>query len=860
MTPERWEQIERIYHQALEQAPEDRAAFAADACAGDGELHREVVSLLASHDQAASFIEAPPEDVVAGMMAEEQAQSMIGRTLGHYKIHSLIGAGGMGEVYRAHDTRLDRDVAVKILPEHSDGDPEAMRRFEREARAVAALSHPNIMAIHDFGTEEGVSYAVMELLEGETLRDRLKRSSLAWREAVKTGIAITEGLAAAHAKGIIHRDLKPENLFLTADGQVKILDFGIARIKHVVAPDTETLTATTTRPGLVMGTLGYMSPEQLRGETADAPSDIFSFGCVLHEMLSGHRPFARNTTAEMIAAILNEEPSPLAEAVKGIPEDLARVVEHCLEKRPADRFQSARDLAFDLKSLLGSGEIAKSTAAIATPRIHFTARPGTWIGIAAAVVTLALAASFYLIGGRNKTIDSIAVLPLVNLSGDANLEYLSDGIAESLINSLSQLPRLRVMARGTVFSFKGKEVDPRKVGQELDVRVVFTGRVALRGDTLNIQADLVNAADGSQIWGDRYVRKLSDILAIQEEITKHISEKLRLKLTGAEQQRLTRRHTTNTEAHQLYLKGRHQWGKSNEEGLRKSIEYYNQAIELDPTYALAYVGLADTYFILSNIYLPPKEAMPRSRAYAMKAVEIDDSIGEAHAALASVKTFYDWEWEEGERAFKQAIDLNPGYAPVHNQYGVHLVYLKRFEEAQSEMDRARELDPLSPYVHVGTVWPVLFARKYDQAIERLHRIIALNPEFANAHINLGWAYAWKGMNEEAIAAFDKAKSLENIWQNLSALGYAYAKAGRMDEARKVLAELRERARREHVSEYGLAMVYAGLGEKDRAIDELQKAYDARDEYMPFLNVDPFFDSLRSDPRFIGILRRLNLPQ
>ncbi len=428
MTPERWQQIERLYHDALELALGQRAAFLDQACAGDDALRREVESLLASHDEAASFIEKLPDDVAAGMIAEEQAHSMIRRTLGHYQLQSLIGAGGMGEVYRARDLRLDRDVAVKILPEHLADNPEALRRFEREAKAVAALSHPNILSIFDFGTEQSVNYAVMELLEGETLRARLTRAALGWREAVEVGIPIAEGLAAAHAKGIIHRDVKPENIFLTSDGQVKILDFGIARVKHVVSADAKTLTAAaeTTKPGTVIGTIGYMSPEQVRGEQADAPSDIFSLGCVLYEMVSRRRPFERKTGAEIIAAILNEEPPPLTGLEKSAPAELERIIRHCLKKKPEERNQSARDQASDLKAITGGGQ------AISAPALKRRRLPVAWLAAALLMALVGLGMWLYFSVGRESAIDSLAVLPLVNASGDESAEYLSDGITGSL--------------------------------------------------------------------------------------------------------------------------------------------------------------------------------------------------------------------------------------------------------------------------------------------------------------------------------------------------------------------------------------------------------------------------------------------
>jgi len=860
MTPERWQQIEQLFHAAAECPCDQRLAFLDRACGGDEDLRREVEALLASSDEAESFIEAPPEEL-AGVLAHERAAAMAGRQLGHYQLLALLGAGGMGEVYRARDTQLDREVAVKILPPHLAQNAEALARFKREARAVAALSHPNILTIYDFGTEQGVSYAVMELLAGETLRARLSRTSVPWREAVEIGIAVAEGLAAAHAKGITHRDLKPENLFLTSAGQVKILDFGLARVKPVVAAEAQTLTSTvaeTTKPGVVMGTFGYMSPEQVRGEVAEAPSDLFSLGCVLYEMISGQRAFARATPAETLAAVLKEEPPALVGAGKEIPREVEQVIRHCLAKSASERYQSGRELAADLKGVLSGGRVSPSAPALG--------RPGwgraVWLGAAVVSLLLGLAVARYLVSGRGEAIDSLAVLPLVNASGDAEVEYLSDGITENIINNLSQLPQLRVMARTTAFSYKGKEVDPRKVGQELNVRAVFTGKLVQRGDTLSLQADLVKTADGSQLWGERYIRQFSDLLALQEEIARHISESLRLKLSGGERQRLAKRHTTNIEAHQLYLKGRYHLGKFSEEGEKKALEYFKQAIDLDPNYALAYAGLADVYVFLSDDYLLPKEAMPRARAAAQKALELDEMLAEAHAALAMVKYQYDWEWAEADRAFKRALELNPGYALAHNDYGNFLVVMGRFAEAQTEMDRARELDPLSPYFHVGTVWPAYFAGQYDQAIAQLRRIVALNPDFPNAYLNLGWAYARQGMNEEAIAALHKARSLnlnENEWwATIAYLGHAYAKAGQREGAQKALAELQELAKRGQGSEYGLAIVYAGLGEKDQALAALERAYQMRSTYLPLLKVEPFFDSLRSDPRFTDLLRRMNL--
>ncbi len=855
MTPERWQQVEELLQAALDRAPGERTAFLAASCAGDDELRREVESLLACEGQAEQLAETPPADLAAGLLAEGQA--MAGRTLGHYRLAVLLGAGGMGQVYHARDLRLDRNVAIKILPEHLANNVEALRRFEREAKAIAALSHPNILAIHDFGIEQGVSYAVMELLEGETLRSRLTRAALPWREAVEIAAAVAEGLAAAHAKGIIHRDLKPENIFLTANGQVKILDFGIARVKRVVSPEAESLISTqteTTRPGAVIGTISYMSPEQVRGEEADAPSDIFALGSVLYEMVSGERPFQRETTAETIAAILKETPPALTRTGKRVPQELEHMIQHCLAKGASERPQSEHDLALDLRAISSLNE---RSLAPWRPRIG----PAAWIGTLVLMAIVGLVVWLYRGGWREPAIDSIAVLPLVNAGGGEEAEYLSDGITEAVINNLSQLPQLkRVIARGTVFTYNGKEVDPRKVGQELNVRAVFTGRLVQRGTTLNIQADLVNVATGAQLWGDSYRRQLSDVLLLEDEIARQISEKLRLKLTGEQQQRLTKRYTENIEAHYLYLKGRHHWNKFTEEGLKESIKYFNQALDRDLNYALANVGLADAYYSLSSMYLPPSEAMPKSQAAAMRALQIDENLAEAHAALAVVRIFYDWDWAQGEQAFRRAIALNPSYASAHNLYGNFLVYMNRLDEAQVEMNRACELDPLSPFNDVGAAWPVLFRRQYDEAIEQLKKIIALNPDFPNAHTSLAWAYAFKGMYDEAAAAINKARSLDDSWANLALQGEIFGMAGKRDEARTVLAKLQDRAVRAHVAESGFAWVYAGLGEKEKALASLEKGYQSRDEQMLMIGIYPGFDRLRSEPRFVNILRSMRFPE
>jgi len=546
-----------------------------------------------------------------------------GAKLGPYTLVAVIGAGGMGEVFRALDPRLGRHVAIKVLPEHLSHDPQALARFELEAKAVAALSHPNIVAIFDVGNDQGINYVVTELLEGESLRSRIKRGPVPWKEAVDLGIAIVEALAGAHSKDLIHRDLKPDNVFLTHDHRVKLLDFGIARWKPHVQTQDDGSVLTRTLAGTVMGTVGYMSPEQVRGEPADAPSDIFSFGCVLYEMVTGKRAFHCGSPVETMAAILNERPIPPGNLHVHLPIDLDHIIASCLEKEPKGRFQDAPALVAALKAIEEGGTASG------------TANP---------------------LPAADGAVNSIAVLPFTNASSNPDLEFLTDGITESLINSLSQLRGMRVVARTTVFKYKGKQIDPETAGRALRVRAILTGRVAQRGESLNVQCELVDVQEGSQLWGQQYHHKLTDIFVVQETIAREITKKLKLKLTREKMQRLTRRYTEDSEAYQLFLKGRYYWNKRTPEWMRKGIENFHLAIQKDPGYALAYAGLADCYALLGSYgALSPKDAFQKARSSALKALEIDKTLAEAHTALAFAQGFYEWDWRGGRARF-QACD------------------------------------------------------------------------------------------------------------------------------------------------------------------------------------------------------------
>ncbi len=865
MNSERWQEIERLYYTVLEREPDERAAFLESVCAGDEDLRREVVSLLAASEQIGSFMEPPADAIAAETPASAPQLSMNGQMLGHYRILSLLGRGGMGEVYLGEDTTLGRKVALKLLPAPFTSDEERLRRFEQEARAVSALNHPNIITIHEIGQVNGTHYLVTEHVEGETLRQRTERERLTLSRALDIAGQVASALAAAHAAGIAHRDIKPENVMVRPDGLVKVLDFGLAKLAEPsemlgsrpesgVNRRTLTEASLNTAAGMVMGTVGYMSPEQVRGEETGPTSDIFSFGCVLYEMVTGQRAFARQTAAETMEAILQDEPPEIASSDQDVPDELERVIRHCLEKSPAERFQSARDLSSALREIWSGSNLVKSRSA--PTRSH--ARPAVWVAMA---IVLLLLGVVYLLTGRAETIDSVAILPFANEGANPDAEYLSDGIAESIINSLSQLPKLRVMASSTVFRYKGQEVDPRKAGQDLRVDAVLTGNLFQRGETLIIKAELVRVSDGTQLWGDEYRRKSSDALAVQEDIAKQISEKLRLRLTSDEQKRLTKHYTENAEAYRFYLKGRYYWNKRTPESLNKGIEYFQQAIDNDPSYALAYAGLADSYSLLGSTTggLSPRENFPKARAAALKALEIDDALAEAHAALALVRLRYDWDWPAAEREIKRAIELNPNYATTYQWYANYLAIMGRLDEAIAEEKRAQELDPLSLNINTIVARRFYDARQYDQAIEQCQKTLEMDPNFAQAHFTLGQAYEQKTRYEEAIAALTKATTLSpsNPF-HVSALGHAYAVSGQKSEAMKILDQLNELSQRRYVSPHEIAIIYAGLGEKEQAFAWLEKAYADRSWRLPFLKVEPRFDSLRSDPRFADLVRRVGL--
>jgi len=736
----------------------------------------------------------------------------------------------MGEVYRARDSRLGRDVALKVLPSHLAEDAEMRARFEHEARAVAAISHPNIMAIHDLTVVDGQPIAVVELLEGESLRTRLSRGPVPWREAAQLASLIADGLAAAHAKGIIHRDLKPENIFITDGSRPKILDFGLARTEPALATVAAAPTVLATEPGRVMGTVGYMAPEQIRGEKVDPSTDLFALGCTIIEMITGERPFVRATPADSLAAVLHEPAPNLLLSGRDVPVRFADVVAHCLEKDRAQRFSSARDLATALRTLLTDS--ASTNATVARRRAR----------------------------GR-----SLAVLPFVNAGGETEADYLSDGVTESIINSLSQLPRLRVVPRSTVFAYKGLPVNPRSVGLALNVDSLVTGRVVQQGQVLNIQAELVDVATETQVWGDQYRHPVSELLSLQEQIAWQISEALRIRLTAPERKRLHKRATKSGDAYQEYLRGRHEWSKWRAEGFKEAIDHFESATRMDPKFALAYAGLAETYGAMGYYgYLPTDVAMTRSSAAAYKALDLDPGLAEAHGAMGVCRMFHSWDWIGAEHAYRKALEIAPRNPVLHMYLGLLHTALGRHEEALAVMRRGRELDPLSLLMQMGFVWASYFARRYQEALDGIREVTLLDPAFPDALAILAIIYERLGLLDRAADAFGRATKFfaAPVREDTVAAMKGGIAAGGPAGYWRVRAEFAEMLRQatgcSGVAEYASAVATAQLGDIDRAFEHLDRMTAQRAGQSAFLMVDPSFDPLHADNRWETILRRIGV--
>jgi len=795
---------------------------------------------------------------------------MIDQTISHFRVTEKLGAGGMGVVYKAVDTRLDRPVALKFLPDNMLQDSQALERFRREARAASALNHPGICTIYDIGEQDGRGFIAMEFIDGETLRSHIHEKALPLQEILKLGIQIAEALDAAHAERIIHRDIKPANIFVTKRGQAKVLDFGLAKLvpKGVAtananfggeAPDSPSIV------GIISGTPSYMSPEQVRGDNLDPRTDIFSLGLLLYEMATGRQAFSGGTGGVIIEAVLTRSPVPARNINPDIPPRLEEIINKALHKDREQRYQHAADIRTDLQRLERDTDSATDPGWTAAKEDAESVPISTTSHLCSTGKQPARSSTAQTGARRpervSKIIDSLAVLPFENASRDPEHEYLSDGIASSLINILATVPKLRVMAQSTVFRYKGRQIDPQAVGHELSVRAVLTGRIMQSGGSLRIGTELVDVATGSQLWGAQYDRKPGDIFVIQDEISNEISGKLRLKLTRAEKKRLTKHQTDDAEAYRLYLKGRHHWNRWTEDGFYKAIEYFQQAVEKDPGYALAYTGLADSYVLLGwNSYLPPKDAFPQSKMAAMRALRLDPDLGEAHTPLAAVLWLHDWQWQEAQTEFERSLALNPAHPTASHWYAEYLMTMGRQVEAIARIKNSQELDPLSLIISVAIGRDFYLARRYDDALEQLRRTVELDPNYPVTYWVLGLLLRKMGRYELAIAEGEKGVKLSGGSPMMNAaLAQTLATAGKRKKAIQILDDLINLTKQKYVAPYFFAGIHIGLGEDDRAIEYLEKSYEEHSHWLIYLHLDPSMDALRPDPRFQDLSRRVGLP-
>jgi serine/threonine-protein kinase len=764
----------------------------------------------------------------------------------------------MGEVFLADDTRLHRKIALKLLPLTASDDVEANARLLREATAAATLDHPNICSIYDIGEDRGRHFIVMAYVEGETLDRRIKKRPLELEESLALSTQVADALAEAHRRGVVHRDIKPANIMITPLGVAKVMDFGLARLDAgPVTADAETEPALTA-PGLVMGTLPYMSPEQVRGERVDASSDIFSFGVTLYEALTGRQPFASGSAGATASAILTLEPSPITRYTERLPDELNRIVRKCLEKDRRRRYESARELASDLHALQRvSGASVFSMRGVDSPPRRGSAR--RWVGAVILGAVVVGAGGYRLATRTSPRIESLAILPFENAGADPEIDYLSDGIPESLARGLSKVPHLRMIAMGSVRRYKNTRVDPRVVGRDLAVRAILMGHVVPHGDMLSINVELVDTTDGRELWSDQYTRKLGDVLALEGDLSRQMRDALRLQLNADDEERSAKRATENAAAYQLYLKGRFYWNKRTPENLHKSIRLFQQAIDLDPNYALAYSGIADCYVLLGYHNYgaePPGEALPKARAAAERAVTIDPELAEGHTSLANAFAF-EWNQQGAVTEFTRAIALNPNYATAHQWYGLYLVPAGKFDEGLAELRRAQQIDPLSLIINQNVGWMLYIARRYDEAIEQQRKTLELDSHFHLAFWGMGLAHVQKHMYAQAIAAFTQAQAFsDDDPVARAALGFAYAAAGDRENAERVVNDLIAVSRKRYFPPYQIAMIYGGLGDKDRAFEWLEKAYTEHSPGLTFLKTEPMVDGLRTDSRFKDLIRRV----
>ncbi len=829
-----------------------------------------------------------------------------GTQLGRYEIRSLLGAGGMGEVYLAQDTSLNRKVALKVLPADVASNQDRMRRFKQEATAAASLNHPNIAHIYEVGVASDLNFIAMEYVDGTTLREKIHKDDEELSKLLRTLQHVAEGLAKAHDAGIVHRDLKPDNIMITSDGHAKILDFGLAKLIEsttgsVTSAEDPTILQQFSTPGLVLGTLGYMSPEQAQGKTKeiDNRSDIFSFGCILFEAITRQKAFAGKDQIEVLNKIIREPAPPLSAFIPNAPPDLQRIVRRCLAKDPDERYQNIKDVAIELKEIrreiqdrpvdttvppVSSASEARTLWHAETTRVQSQPestrassaefivkelkRHKTATIVGAILILIAAAAavfgirSYFHARDTEIAVDSIAVIPFENQNKDPGAEWISDGLTESIINNLTQLPNLKVISRSSVFHYKGKQTDPIAAGKELGVRAVLTGRLMQRGETMLISAELIDIRDNKQLWGEQYETRLADMLSVQREIAREITNNLRPTLSGIDKLRMDKQYTANSEAYQLYLKGRFYWNKRTPAEIQKAVPFFEEAIHKDPNYALAYSGLADAYTLIP-VYtrVSSREYMPKAKQAALKALTLDDKLAEAHASLGQISDYYDYDFITAEKEYRRAIELNPNYATAHQWLAEHLSALKRNDEATAEIRRALDLDPLSVIMNriYGDI--LVDGRKYDEAIAQYKKTLDLDPNFPTAHYFLGRAYELKGMYDQAVSEYTKSQAVSIIPpEQLQKLKDVYARSGWKAYLQMSIDMLIPDSQRTVFPPFVIATFYARLGNNDETMKWLEKGYEERDFRMTLLSVSAEFDGVRSDPRFRELVRRMGLPE
>jgi len=850
MTPERHKQIEEIVIHALELTGAARAAYLDYACGADSDLRREVESLLAQENRAAAFLETPAFEAAARALAAGDSATLSGRFAGHYRVDGLLGAGGMGEVYRGWDTRLHRAVALKFLAREFLGDAAAVGRFEREARAASALGHPNICTVYDIGETDNRPFIAMEYLEGHNLRAKLAGAGLDPREALAYALQIAQGLAAAHQKGIVHRDLKPENLWVTPQGHIKILDFGLAKVPEPPA-NPDAATPLSSEPGRVMGTVGYMSPEQVRGQPLDRRSDIFSFGAVLHEMITGARAFRGDSTIDTLIAILNTEPPQLADPA------INPIVRRCLEKDPAKRFPCATDLVASLEAALL--QLPARPRPLSRRRIL---QAGGAVAAAGALISLwkfTPARWRNWLPGSAPRFTRLAVLPLANLSGDAEQEYFADGMTDLLITELGQIASLRVIARPSVMQFKGTKIPLKEIARQLGVEALIVGSVQSSGNRVRITAQLVDPSTNQTIWTSPYDREVTDVLAMQGEVARAIAAEIQARVTDNEAGRLARHHKVVPAALDAYLLGKFYWDQYTEETIPKAMDYFEQAIQLDPSWATGYWGLAECWsaFLLEDAR-PWAETMPKLREASLKALALDDTLAESHHAMAAVH-FHEWDWKGGESEFRKTIALNPGLAVAYVGYANMVRHLGRVDDAIAEAKLGLEADPLAMMTHrmLGEVY--ISARRYDLAIAQLQKGLDLHPNNPTLLYHLGWAWFYSGDSAKGKEIIRQSHSAEGLDPRLSPdLAYMGAVTGKPDEARKTLSRLLELNKKYPVSPGMIALIYSGLDDREQCLAWLEKAYARHSSMVMWLKADQRFDKIRPDPRFQDLMRGVGL--